>query len=183
MRNDVAEVVVVYEDVRHLQVIRRYLELLPVGVRRIREVPPPSSCGEQHVRLQFASELDYYRDVSKRRSAALIGIVDADVVTVEERSRHFPMPTDEEVVVLLVPKRNVETWIVAFGFNQPVDENTDYKQSYQRRIDRKVVRATASKLWELARPGASVTALVPPSAATAIDRLRKFEMALRKQTR
>lgn len=112
-----------------------------------KRVPLAGRCsGEQHVRAQLPIELARLRSRAGE-AIVLIVITDADSLTVEQRVATLDdaVAHDRERVVLLIPRRNLETWI-AYFHGHAVDESTDYKQRFR---DSDMCRAAARRLAAL----------------------------------
>jgi hypothetical protein len=127
---------VLAEDTRHQRFVRKYLYRLGYKQHEIEFEPPPSGkgSGEQWVRLRYARTVLAYRAQTKRVTTALIVLIDADRIGVASRRKQFQDSlregkvgacSDDEPVVHLVPKRNIETWILCLT-GTDVDEETDY---------------------------------------------------------
>jgi hypothetical protein len=125
-------VTVLAEDLQHVVFVQRFLRQR--GKRRydIRALPSSGGSAEQWVRLQFPSQLRALR--SRQRNACLIVVTDADNLTVDERVRTLVQScvdsgvsphTPQEPVLLVVPKRNIETWI-AYLRGVVIDEQQVY---------------------------------------------------------
>jgi hypothetical protein len=80
--------------------------------------------------------LNTYRQKAARLALKLAVITDADTLSVDERHRRLAAelsargidpPDPSEAVAILIPRRNIETWI-SYLKGQPVDEVTDYKK-------------------------------------------------------
>jgi hypothetical protein len=102
------------------------------------------------VRERYAQAVRAYRERSQRAKTALIVAIDADAGEVSRRVRQLrealeradlAARTDVEVIVHLIPRRNVETWILCLD-GQPVDEITDY--SGEGGIDGLIPRAAVT---------------------------------------
>lgn len=130
------QVVLLVEGRDDERFLRRYLARLPM-VRSLRALlpPPGTQSGEQHVRERFAAEVASFRRNRGRVAEALIVMTDADTQPVAARRRTLEQALqqgaqaprrDDERIVLLVPKRNVETWVAHLN-GAAVDEATDYK--------------------------------------------------------
>ena len=129
-------VIVVLEDARHEMLVRRYLKKCGIGDREMRIERSPSGEGnaEGWVRKTFVKEVNVYR--SRYPKTAFIVVIDADNHTVQERWRQLDraledsgkqrVDVEHEQIARLVPKRNVETWILCLN-GQAVEEETDYK--------------------------------------------------------
>ena len=131
-------VVVLAEDEHHEMLIRRYLRRcrFKVNEMRIRRSPSSRGSAESWVRKEFVKEVGAYRDRQAHARTALIVIIDADTRTVQYRLSQFDRALTEreeetlggtEQIARLVPKRNVETWILCLN-GRTVDEDTDYKR-------------------------------------------------------
>lgn len=130
-------VIVVLEDARHEMLARRYLKKRGIGDREMRIERSPSGEGnaEGWVRKTFVKEANVYR--SRYAKTALIVVIDADNHAVEDRYRQLDraledggkqrVDTEHEQIARLVPKRNVETWILCLN-GHAVDEEDDYKK-------------------------------------------------------
>lgn len=128
-------VIVVLEDDHHEMLLRRYLKKR--GIRkhemRIRRSPSGQGSAESWVRREFVKEVRVYR--TRHAQTKLIVAIDADNHTVQRRLAQLDQALGEsglpaigngEQVARLVPKRNVETWILCLN-GQPVNEETDFK--------------------------------------------------------
>jgi hypothetical protein len=133
-------VIVLVEDSRHQQFVRRYLRRCGLEQHAMRFVPYPAGArsGEQWVRERFAVEVEAYRRRRAHAETTLIVLIDADDLSVQERLAQLDRCLDEaraarvrpdvEQIARLVPKRNIETWILCLN-DVPVDEETDYKRT------------------------------------------------------
>jgi hypothetical protein len=155
-------VVVVVEDDRHRMLIYRYLRRRGLTSHEIRTKPSPSGQGsaEQWVRTAYAAEVRAYRIRRVRAATALIVMIDADTHTVQGRLTQLGEALKEggikaigntEEIVRLVPKRNVETWILCLN-EEAVEEVTDYKETRNDWSD--LIPPAAVTLFEWTRPNA-----------------------------
>jgi hypothetical protein len=132
-----SRVIVVLEDDHHEMLIRRYL--INCGLKRhamrIYRSPSGQGSAESWVLKRFVEETNVYRNRQARALTDLIVMIDADTRTVQDRLTQLDQALRDsgkktvgksERIARLVPKRNVETWIL-FLNEQPVDEKTDYK--------------------------------------------------------
>jgi hypothetical protein len=130
-------VIVVAEDQHHRRLISRYLKKCGLKDRAIRIPPSPAGRGsaENWVRREFVKDTEAYRIRQARARTALIVMIDADALTVQDRFNQLDQALQEsgkqtvggtEQIARLVPKRNVETWILCLN-GQPVDEDNNYK--------------------------------------------------------
>jgi hypothetical protein len=132
-------VVAIVEDERHRMLVYRYLRRRGLSPHEIRTKASPSGQGsaEQWIRTMYAAEVRAYRIRHAKAATALIVMIDADAHTVNGRLTQFSQTLDEsglpkidraEQIALLIPKRNVETWILWLT-EDLVDEETDYKRT------------------------------------------------------
>ena len=135
--SNLARVIVLAEDEQHQQFICHYLYRLPAdaaGGRRyehhdIRRVIAPGGRGsaEQWVRRQYPAEVKEFRRRSRRLRLALIVVIDADTGQVDHRDRQLRQALQDagldvreadESIVHLIPRRNIETWILCLSGKQ-----------------------------------------------------------------
>lgn len=132
-----ADIIILGEDRAHANVVWHHLKERDFNSRKIRVVPRDGSgSGAQFVLQRYAEEVKAYRSKADHLSLALITVIDADRQEVQDIHRRLEgqlqnvnienRKTDERIA-LLVPKRNIETWIVYLQ-DIPVDEESDYKQ-------------------------------------------------------
>jgi hypothetical protein len=135
-----AEIILLAEDVRQRKIIHRYLtKKRGYSHRCIRTINPEVLRGETagltFVRANYAEQVAALRTFRVHRSTVLVVVADADNETVEERIRdldhrlvgaNLSTRAREELIVLIVPRRNVETWMYFLAGNS-VDETTEYK--------------------------------------------------------
>jgi len=153
-------VIVVVEDDHHRMLAYRYLSERGLGEHQIRITRSPSGRGnaEGWVRTRFVIEVNVYRKRQTRTLTALIVVIDADTHTVQDRlqqldqalkdSGKHPVNTRKEQIARLVPKRNVETWLLCLT-GQAVDQGTDYKRT--RRDWNKLISPAARTLAQWVR--------------------------------
>ena len=136
MADRYTQVVVLCEDYRHFNFVRRYLIQRGINGRRIRGSVAPAGrgAGSQYVLKGYPKEVDAIRSRPHIR-AGLVAIIDADRMSIEERLGQLDKSLSEdgqdergkaERIGLLSPKRNIETWIFHLLGNA-VDEEADYK--------------------------------------------------------
>ena len=132
------EVVVLCEDRQQEVFIRRFLQRRGRERCQFRAVISPAGrgSGEQWVREHFPRELKAHRSQGARRSSWLVVATDADTRAVQERLRSFaqacqdanvPFRRENEKVVFIVPKRNIETWF-AYLRGEIVNESDAYRR-------------------------------------------------------
>lgn len=147
-----SRVIVLLEDDRHKMLVRRYLTRRGFREHEIRiQQVGPAVC----VLRRFATEVSAYRNRQARVQTALIVVIDADTGTVQQRLRQLdealgdsgkpPVDVRTEKIARLVPKRNIETWILCLN-GYDVDEETDYKGA--RHDWTELIRPAAGTLHE-----------------------------------
>lgn len=136
----VAEVVILCEDLVSFNLLRRYV-LRAFGKRtRIvnRVAPQGRGAGEKYVRNNFVKEVEALRRCHRAslKSTVLLVHMDADVHAVrkaqqelaEELRRAKVAARDQaEPIAVVIPKRNIETWIHGLS-GMAVNENDDYSK-------------------------------------------------------
>lgn len=130
-----SQVILLVEDDHHKQLVNRYLRKRGLEQHEIRIEKSSSGDASAWVRKRFVKEVSAYR--SRQAQTALIVVIDADTGTVQERWKQLdqslkdagisPIDFGKEHIARLVPKRNIETWILCLN-QQIVDEKTDYKK-------------------------------------------------------
>lgn len=137
-----AMVVILGEDSnkRQQNLIRKYLKKRGFSDRQIRDLPCPAgqTPGISFVLARYASEVHDLRVATYSRG--LVVAIDADEETVVTRKTQLdeklaetcePARGEQEAIAIVVPKRNIETWIWYLDGNT-VDEVTDFKRSFVR---------------------------------------------------
>lgn len=125
--------VILCEDLQSQVLLRRYLKAR--GFARIRALPLPSSCGEQYVRENYAREVKAQRTSSVRQ--VLVVHIDADQGTVLSRYQQLEKQLDaqqleargqDELIALVVPRYETETWLHHFHGRENVVETESYNK-------------------------------------------------------
>jgi hypothetical protein len=131
-------VIVVVEDENQKMLVRRFLRKRGLDPHEMRIECSPSGEGsaENWVRQEFVKEVRVYR--SRHARTALIVAIDADANTVQNRQRQLDdalnaageneVDAKTEDIARLVPRRNVESWILCLN-GEAVEEETDYKNT------------------------------------------------------
>lgn len=133
-----AQVVVLSEDQQHQMFVYSWLRQRGIERRKIRLLPVPAGkgAGEQYVREQYSKEVQTHRRRAGAQNCQLVTIIDADVLPVRQRFEQLDQSlqasngstrSQDERICILVPKRNIETWVHCL-VSGPVDEETDYKR-------------------------------------------------------
>ena len=136
MADRYTQVVILCEDIMHLNFVRRYLIHRGIQPRRIRGNVSPAGrgTGSQYVLQNYPAEVKSLRSRPHVR-AGLVAVIDADASSVDDRLRQLEQSLshdgqanrgDADRIGLLSPKRNVETWIFQLLGNE-ANEEDDYK--------------------------------------------------------
>ncbi len=178
-----SQVILLVEDRHHEQFVLRYLRKLDFGKHAMRIVKSPSGAGsaEQWVRERFAIEVEAYR--GRQAKTKLIVLIDADTRSVQYRIsqldqalREAGVPQisdDREEIARLVPKRNIETWILCLNDVQ-VNEHTDYKRA--RDNWNELIQAAVVRLYVWTRRNAQVPPSCVESLQIGIRELQKLNL-------
>ncbi len=176
-------VIVVLEDDRHRMLVYRYLIKCNLKTHQIRVVPSPSGRGsaESWVRKQFVEEVSAYRVRQAKASTALIVVIDADTHTVQDRLNQLDQALRDggkqridvgtEQIARLVPKRNIETWILCLT-EREVDEETDYKN--ETNGWNKLIPQAAETLFQWTRPKADLPTRCIDSLRSGVTELNRL---------
>jgi len=161
-------VVVIVEDDHHKMLIYRYLRSRGLSSHQITTKLSPSGQGsaEQWIRTVYATEVRAYRirhaKATSAQATGLIVMIDADIGTVQNRLKQFMHALEEsgvpkvehvERIALLVPKRNVETWILRLT-DCAVNEETNYKRT--RHDWHELIPRASEQLSQWTRPNTAL---------------------------
>jgi hypothetical protein len=180
----IANKIVLTEDAEQQNLIRHYLQRCGHDSRECRFVPLPArslgGSGEKYVRDQYPQQVQACRSSLGRRATALLVVMtDADKETTQRRAAQLANALkavgmhargDDEPVVVLIPKRHVETWIRAL-LGDRVDEVTDYTRPTPTA---KEIKDAANELYGWTRPGASAGVTSPPSLTASLPKWQKI---------
>jgi hypothetical protein len=175
-------VIVLTEDETHQRFVRHYLYQVGYSIHDIRfeALPSGRGCGEQWVRQRYAGAVRACRERTPKAKTALVVVIDADTADVNQRSNQFHQAlrqeglgprTASELIAHLIPKRNIETWVLCLH-GTPVDETTDYRA--ERDIDQKI-QVAAVTLHKWTRPNATLPAYCTASLRAAIPEIKRIE--------
>jgi hypothetical protein len=176
-----SQVILLVEDRRHEQFIYRYLRKQGFERHAMRTVKSPSAAGsaEQWVRERFAIEVEACR--GRQAETRLIVLIDADTQPVRERIAQLDkalreagaalIPDDTKEIARLVPKRNIETWILCLN-DVEVNEDRDYKRTRDNWTE--LVRTAVSNLYVWTRPRAALPPSCVESLQIGIGELRRL---------
>jgi len=179
----IANKIVLTEDREQQNLVRRYLKRCGHNPDECLFLPRrtwPGGSGEHQVRKEFPRQVKAFRSsLGRKASALLIVMVDADTRTTKVRATQLSQALrdarmkqreEEELIVVLIPKRHVETWIRALLGNQ-VDEETDYKNPKPTPDE---IREAAETLHQWTRHGAAAGIMSPPSLTTSLPEWQKI---------
>ena len=165
------------EDSQTDSFVRRFLRHRRIRDREIRTLPLPhgAGSGEQWVRQRCPLELRVIRAV---QNTYLIVVTDADIGSTQapraqleaECGREgIPQRREDDRVLVIVPRRNIETWL-AYLEGKDVDESSSYP-----RLSRKGDCAThAERLHEMCHEAQRLREPAPPSLREACEEYRKL---------
>ena len=167
------------EDSQTDAFVRRFLRRRNFGSRDIhtRELPSGSQSGEQWVRERYPDELQAIRG---RQNAYLIVVTDADKNSTADRraqldaacdEKQVPRRDDRDRVLVIVPRRNIETWLHYLGSGTAVDETTRYPRL---RRERDCV-THANNLYRMCHEEQRLDDGAPPSLQEACEEYPKLQ--------
>jgi hypothetical protein len=178
----VSQVIVLAEDERQQRFVRYYLRKLSYTTHDIRLEPLPAGrgSGEASVRTRYSPAVKAYRARSARAQTSLVVAIDADTGDIAHRAGQLEerlvsegqsLRTGEERIIHLIPRRNIETWILNLNGNS-VDEDTDFRHAPA--VDH-LIDSAAKTFFEWTRPNAAIPAFCVPSLRFAIPEIRRLE--------
>lgn len=164
--------VLLCEDEQHYSFALRFLSKLSVPELRLhRKVLGP---GHQGVRARLGAEVLAIRKQGGR--AGLLAIMDADGQSVAKRRSYArqlcegdQVPMESDPVAVLIPERNIETWITWLDGNV-VDATSRY-----RKLERQRDCEPAVRKLKLACDSGGLPPGAPPSL---VDACREFQRVL-----
>lgn len=185
MSNRVSQTTLLCEDDPQARLVREYMKRCGVPHR------PPFVQELVASRLRrggnigwvldrFPQELHACRQRCKRVRTLLVVCVDADDCSANERRAQLSARVEAEgydkceaadPVVILIPKRHVETWLCALT-GHTVNEDQDCKG--QADVGKSNVRAAAQTLHDWSRPRAVIGPTCVPSLQAAFPEWRKI---------
>lgn len=178
-----AQIVVLAEDKQQRAFVSRLLQGLGYHPRRLRLLAPPAhkSGGATFVLQRYPVEVKAHRrKATFQKSLRLLVIIDADEGDVDRRLRELdgrleandePKRGDDEGIAILVPERNIETWI-RWLHGEPVDDSTRYPKHKGRE---KECAEAVRRLLELIRGGQGLPEGCPPSLIAAVAELERLK--------
>jgi hypothetical protein len=184
MAERIASIVLLVEDLRQESLLRHYFKRLGHDSRsfRIQMIAHGQGSGEQFVREKYASEVRAIRQQLSRTKACLAVMIDADSDRADALRRRRQQleralqDADEaprgasEPILNLIPKLNVETWILALT-DLDVDEGQDYR--HDPRVDAPRIKQAAATLHTWTRRNAVLPDLCTPSLRDCLPEFRR----------
>ena len=136
--SDEYQYIVLCEDAQMKSFILSFLISQGISSRkiRVRNYPAGSGCGEAFVRTEYPNEILYLRSVNYNK-IALIVATDADGLSCGDRRKILDKEAlslipgwgrTDEVIMIWIPKREIETWIRFFG-GYVVDETMSFSHT------------------------------------------------------
>ena len=163
-------VILLCEDMQTDVFVRRFLKRRKFRDFRSLVSPHGRGSGEQWVREKYPRELQAIRQIKR---ACLIVVTDADVHSTKSRREQLdaecnkkgilPRKDDEQVLVI-VPRRNIETWL-AYLAGGEVDEETRYPRLKRERDCVQYVE----ELFRMCQKKQRLREPAPPSLREACD--------------
>ena len=139
MSKNCIQIVLLCEDKQQLVFARHFLEKRGFDKRKIIPlIPSVAQSGEQFVRESYLSEVKKYRQKCNHLAIALIVMTDADNLSVQQRlnqlssilqENNLANRQKEEAIAVIIPKRNIETWI---GYLKGEKVNEEDKKTYNK---------------------------------------------------
>lgn len=170
------EITLLCEDAQTNAFVRRFLKRRNFRWRDIYtlELPSGRQSGEQWVRERYPDAL---RAIRGKQNAYLIVVTDADTHStairreqLDEacRKKNVPPRDDRDPVLVIVPRRNIETWLEYLGNGKAVDEKRRYPP-LKGNCDKH-----AEKLYRMCHEDQRLGAAAPPSLRESCDEYRKL---------
>lgn len=182
MPERVANIIVLCEDQEQQNLIRRYLGCL--NLKNLSQKNPrylstlgKDGCGSQYVRKQFPKQVAMCRGtLGKKTKCLLIVMTDADNLTVKSREQtlygelksvNLTAVTNDEPIVILIPKWQIETWIKCL-LGIPMREDDQFSDRPPVQPDQ--IKTAAVTLFDWTRPNAQIGVTFVPSLRSALPR-------------
>ncbi len=171
-----SKIIILAEDARQQRFVRRYLYEAGFKPHVIDPEPLPDGsggAGEHWVRTRYSGVVKKYR--KRAAKTALIVVIDADTGDLSQRVRQLAEALKEaeidprmdgEAIVQLIPKRNIETWILYLN-GEGVDGVKDHRN---RDLDDLIPNAAATFHAWTSQPPASCL----PSLGSALQELKRL---------
>ncbi len=182
-------VTILAEDQPQQRFAYRYLRRRGYLIHEIHQEELPVQGGGEHwVRQQYAKIVKTHRAQAASPRTGVVVVIDADTGLVGRRTQQLREALDDaaaqprtpiERIAHLIPKRNIETWILCLNDTrpngQPVNENDDYKGHRESRNIGDQIKPAAETFFDWSRTNAAVPAHCVDSLRTAIPEIRRLE--------
>lgn len=165
--SDIRIVDLLCEDSVHQFFLRRVLQQLGSRIEGTPKLPAGAGAGDQFVRREYPKAVARWRQKSHDKNVATVVAIDADQKSVRERKRELDKTLDkcdgievrgsDDNIAILVPKRNIETWIKSLR-SERVNEQKDYKHQLKLRNNESDCLEAAKSLVTLLRKWCGVDA-------------------------
>ena len=157
--------------------VRRFLKHRRFRPRDIQTLPLPAGrqSGEQWVRERYPIEL---RAIREERNAYLIVVTDADSNSTETRRAQLeaecdrqgvPRRNDADPVLVIVPRRSIETWLAYLG-----GSNVNECDQYRKLARERDCVEHARRLYTMCHERQRLREPVPPSLQEACGEYRRL---------
>jgi hypothetical protein len=176
------------EDDTTSVLLRSYLKRYGVSYG-IRVNITQSGSGFDWVLRNYPVEVNTYRISKAKKATWLIVAIDADEETVVARIRQLDarlersedrrlreMRVQDEKIARLVPRRNIETWLLALTGSGATEEE-DYKRLRGKDEWQDLAKQAGVELFCGTRTNAAIPAHFTPSLQHAVHELRRLESA------
>lgn len=183
-------VILLCEDNLTAALFRFYLIRCGIHHRDIRFLVSPKGrgAGENYVIRQYPAQVDAYRLSKAKKDTWLIVSIDADTGTVaghleqlnaslrqSGNQRLRDINIENEAIARLVPRRNVETWILVLT-GTTANEIDDYSRSRRKEDWHELIQPASQELYSWVRPNAQIPARCNDSLHHAIHELNHLEL-------
>lgn len=174
-----ASIVLLCEDSQTDCFVRRFLRKRKF--HDILTLPLVEGSGEKWVRKRYPHELKAIRG---RKKAVLVVVIDADVNSTafrrsqlndECKSKGVSPTAPDDPVMIIVPKRNIETWFAYLRGDADVDET----QSYRKLKRERDCHPLADELYRMCHERQRLDPSAPPSLREACQEYPKLRRARR----
>lgn len=176
------QVVLLCEDRAHNTFVRRFLRKRGFTPRQIHtvELPDGGGSGEQWVRSRYPDEL---KAVRSQGNAHLVVVTDADRNSTDGRRaqlvrecelRDVKPHTRDDPVIIVIPRRNIETWFEYLD-GATVDETTLYRKRFTAQGHKRLAEELHRMCYESQRLRGSP----PPSLSESCEQRAKLPGAHR----
>jgi hypothetical protein len=188
-------ILVLAEDQRQQQLIYRFPVLAGIRPHQLSFQLSPSGRGsaEQWVRENFARLAAKCRARNARASTGMLALIDADNRSVEERRNeldrglesigHHPIDPNRDPIARLIPRRNIETWILYLSSSATarpeVNETQDYKREKSAQEWSALIPRASEELYALTRSSITLPGNLIDSLRLGIEEIPRAITAAR----